>query len=78
MLGNAIEDNLKAVSQFYNVDQDILMAEAAIYHNLEGVELNTTNERIRYLYSISLCETLPHFSEMAKTLATIPATTCSA
>ena len=78
ILGNAVEDNVKAVSQFYNVDQYILMAEAVIYHNLEGVEMKTANKVIRYLHSNSLCETLPHSSEIAKTLATIPATSSSA
>lgn len=78
VLGKAAEDSFKAVSEFYNVDQDILMAETAVFHNLEGVELKTANKVLNYLQSNSLCETLPHFSEVAKTLATIPATSCSA
>ncbi|XP_066948596.1 zinc finger MYM-type protein 1-like [Macrobrachium rosenbergii] len=78
ILGNAVEDDFKAMSEFYNVDQDIPMAETAIFHNLEGVDLNTANTVIRYLYSNALCETLPHLSEMAKNLATLPATSCSA
>ncbi|XP_064090789.1 zinc finger MYM-type protein 1-like [Macrobrachium nipponense] len=78
ILGNAIGDDFKTVSEFYNVDQDILMAETAIFHDLEGVDLNTANTVLRYLSSNSLCETLPHFSEMTKPLATLPATSCSA
>ncbi|XP_064079475.1 zinc finger MYM-type protein 1-like [Macrobrachium nipponense] len=77
ILGNAVKDDFKAVSEFYNVDQDILMAETAIFHNLEDVDFSTANKVIRYLYLNSVCA-LPHFSEMAKTLATLPATSCSA
>jgi len=33
---------------------------------------------VKYLCSNSLYETLPHFTEIAKTLATIPTTSCSA
>lgn len=76
--GKGTEDSMKMVSDFYNVDQDILMAETDIFHTFEGVELNTVNQVVNYLHSNFLCETLPHFTEVAKTLATIPATSCSA
>jgi hypothetical protein len=60
------------------VDKDILIAEAAIFHNLEGLELKSANQVVNCIHLNSLSETLPHFTEVAKTLASIPATSCSA
>ena len=54
VLGKAAEDSFKAVSEFYKVDQDILIAETAVFHNLEGVELKTVIKVVNYLQSNSL------------------------
>lgn len=62
VLGKRAENSLKMVSDFYNVDQDILMAETAIFHNLESVELKNVNQAVNYLHLNSLCETLPHLT----------------
>ena len=37
------------------------MAEAAIFHNLEGVGFKSANPVVQYLSSNYLYETLPHF-----------------
>ncbi|QQP57420.1 Uncharacterized protein FKW44_002402 [Caligus rogercresseyi] len=78
VLGDGGEESFKLVSNFYNVDEDLLMAEAAIFHNLEDVNFKSANDIVKYLSSNSLSETLPHFTEISKTLATIPVTSCSA
>ncbi|QQP48515.1 Uncharacterized protein FKW44_008870 [Caligus rogercresseyi] len=78
VLGDGGEESFKLVSNFYNVDEDLLMAEAAIFHNLEDVNFKAANDIVKYLSSNSLSETLPHFTEISKTLATIPVTSCSA
>ena len=78
VVGKATEESFKAVSNFYNIDADVLMGETAIFHNLENVNLKTANQVVNYLYTNSLDETLPHFTEVVTTLAAIPATSCSA
>lgn len=78
VVGKATEESFKAVSDFYSIDADVLMGETAIFHNLESVNLKTASQVVNYLYSNSLDETLPHFTEVVTTLAAIPATSCSA
>ena len=77
--GSLSDESVKMVSEFYDIDQDFLLAESRLFHNVEGVsDLKTSNDILQFLQSNNLFTTLPHFSNLVKVFASIPATSCSA
>ena len=56
--GKAEDGGFNLVSEFYEIDKEILKSETNIFHNLQGIELNSTNAILNYLHSNSLFETM--------------------
>ena len=71
------------VAEFYSIDLDNLKAEKQIFENIKSSSAYSSNfltpgQSVASMHNFSLNETLPHFWDVATTLATIPATSCSA
>ena len=74
--------NIKFVSEFYDVDSELLSSEKAIFENLDADDLcaqgNSAATMVKTMYQNGVHEVLPVAYKVFTILATIPATSCSA
>ena len=73
--------NIKFVSEFYDVDSELLSSEKAIFENLDADDLcaqgNSAATMVKNMYQNGVHEVLPVAYKVFTILATIPATSCS-
>ena len=73
--------NIKFVSEFYDVDSELLSSEKAIFENLDADDLcaqgNSAATMVKTMYQNGVHEVLPVAYKVFTILATIPATSCS-
>jgi hypothetical protein len=74
------DETIQTVTNFYNIDEDLLKSEKDIFTNFSTeseIEFSNAVSVVEYMHRNKLDVMLPTYSRVAKTLATIPATSCT-